>query len=230
MAGKSRTTASPDVGNTIYNSPYRVLAWEWLRNGMPVTAVKEALDEKGLHVTLPVIYNFRDIMQDMEMKGGNTGGYFAGSSFDSDETTPTPMPSPEDVPESLRIKNDGEVLDLIILKFANQLKAGEAEITPAVALKAIDMKKNMMGAKYRGQTIWSLMESQLQIDKLLEVMNRHVTHEQFEAIVAEMENDGVISTQRPKALGSILNLDREIDKEAGGDPISDATKEADVIY
>ena len=66
MAGKSKTTASPDVGNSIYNSPYRVLAWEWLRNGMPVAAVKEALEEKGMSVTLPVIYNFRDIMQDLE--------------------------------------------------------------------------------------------------------------------------------------------------------------------
>ena len=137
------------------------------------------------------------------------------------------MPSPEDVPESMRIKNDGEVLDLLILKFANQLKMGEVNVTPAVALKAIDMKKNMLGAKYRGQTIWSLMESQLQIDKLLEVMNRHVTHEQFEAIVAEMENEGVVSTQRPKELGSMLNLDAEIDREAGGDPTASVFREAE---
>lgn len=227
MAGKSKTTASPDVGNTVYNSPYRNLAWEWLRNGMPVAAVKEALEEKGLRVTLPVIYNFRDIMTDLEQKGGNPGGYFGGTTLDGGSDTPTPMPSPENVPENMRIKNDGEVLDLLILKFASQLKAGEVEVTPAVALKAIDMKKNMMGAKYRGQTIWSLMESQLQIDKLLEVMNRHVTHEQFEAIVAEMESEGVVSTQRPKELGSMINLDKELDRETGGDPIDSVMREAD---
>ena len=181
MAGKSKTTASPDVGNSIYNSPYRDLAWQWLRNGMPVAVVKEALDEKGMSVTLPVIYNFRDIMLDFEAKGGNTGGYFAGSTFDGKDDTVEPMPSPEDVPENQRIKNDGEVLDLLILKFANQLKMGEVTVTPAVALKAIDMKKNMLGAKYRGQTIWSLMESQLQIDKLIVILDCLILYSKMES-------------------------------------------------
>lgn len=228
MAGLSKKTASPDVGNTVYNSPYRTLAWEWIRNGMPISAVKESLDEKGLHVTLPVLYNFRDIMEDAEMKSGGSG-YYTGSSFDPDDPTHTPLPAPQDVPESMRIKNDGEVLDLLILQFSNQLKSGEVSVTPAVALKAIDMKKSMLGPKYRGQTIWSLMESQLQIDKLLEVMNRHVTHDQFEAIVAEMENEGVVSTERPKSLGTVMNLDHEIDKEAGGDPLKTAMADAEVL-
>lgn len=237
---QSKNTASPNVGNSIYNSPYKLMTWEWLKNGMPISAVKEALDEKGFNVTLPVIYNFRDIMQDYESQYGEvSSGEFTGSYMEDEDDEDNPsnppfpdMSSPENVPESLRIKNDGEVLDLLILKFAHQLKTGTMNVTPAVALKAIDMKKNMLGAKYRGQTIWSLMESQLQIDKLLEVMNRHVTHEQFEAIVAEMEQSGVVTTQRPKPLGSsMLNLDSVLNSEDKStvDPIKSLDNETKIF-
>ena len=212
MAGASKRTASPDVGNTVYNSPYRKLAWDLIRNGMPIPVVRDELEEKGLKVTPPVLHNFKAIMEDFERQQGNSD-YYSSPAFDPEDPTNIPLPSPQDVPDDMRIKNDGEVLDMLILQFSNQLRNGEVNVTPAVALKAMDMKKSMLGPKYRGQTIWGLMESQMQIDKLLEIMNRHITHDQFEAIIAEMESEGVVSTQRPKALSSVIDLDAEITKE-----------------
>ena len=118
------------------------------------------------------------------------------------------------IPENMRIKNDGEVLDLIIQKFSAQLKTGEVDITPAVALKAIDMKKSMLGTKYKGQTVWSLMESQLQFDTLIEIMGKFITNDQFEAIMQELESKGAVTTQRPATVRDVESiLDRELAKE-----------------
>lgn len=205
MAGSSKKTSVGGVANTIYNSPYKELAWSWLAAGLSPAQVQRSLAEKGFNISLPVVYNFKEIMTDEAERGMVSGMPIDG---------PVGVDAVRVIPENMRIKNDGEVLDLIIQKFSAQLKTGEVDITPAVALKAIDMKKSMLGAKYKGQTVWSLMESQLQFDTLIEIMGKFITNDQFEAIMQELESKGAVTTQRPatvKDMDSIL--DRELAKE-----------------
>lgn len=207
------------TGNVIYNSPYRDLAWMWLQDGQTPTAVQQELLNHGMKVSLPVVYNFQKLMTEIEENRRNSTT--AGLPLDG-ATIEESVTSVYDVPEEFRIKNDSELLDLIIMRFMNQVKDGRATITVAAALKAIEMKKSMLGAKYKGQTVWSLMESQMQIDKLLEVMNKHITHDQFEAIVSELEGIGVVTTKRPEALGTPMNIDSELSHEL---VMSDPTQE-----
>jgi len=205
MAGSSKKTSVGGVANTIYNSPYKELAWSWLAAGLSPAQVQRSLAEKGFNISLPVVYNFKEIMVDEAERGMISGMPIDG---------PVGVDAVQAIPESMRIKNDGEVLDLIIQKFSAQLKTGEVDITPAVALKAIDMKKSMLGAKYKGQTVWSLMESQLQFDTLIEIMGKYITNDQFEAIMHELEHKGAITTQRPTSIKELdAALDREFEKE-----------------
>lgn len=215
MAGASKKTSAGGVGNKIYNSPLKELAWLWLSSGQSPAQVQRSLAENGLDVSLPVVYNFREIMADEE-----ENKIVSGVAIDSLRVGT--RDAIDAVPDSLRVRNDGEVLDLVIQRFATQLKEGNVTITPAVALKAIDMKKNMLGTQYKGQTVWSLMESQMQFDKLSEVLNKYVTHEQFEQIMEEMDRIGAVTTQRPAGVVQAerliaSELDRELEVE---DPVS----------
>lgn len=209
MAGSSKKSSVGGVGNKIYNSPMRELAWMWLSSGQSPSSVQKALAEHDLDVSLPVVYNFREIMADEEERGMASGGMIIDPSMGKNVTNAI-----DAIPDHLRIRNDGEVLDLVIQRFASQLKEGNVTITPAVALKAIDMKKNMLGTQYKGQTVWSLMESQMQFDKLSEVINKYVTHEQFEQIMAEMDRIGAVTTERPVG---VATADRLIDTELQAD-------------
>lgn len=205
MAGSSKKTSVGGVANTIYNSPYKELAWSWLAAGLSPAQVQRSLAEKGFNISLPVVYNFKEIMTDEAERGMVSGMPIDG---------PVGVDAVRVIPENMRIKNDGEVLDLIIQKFSAQLKTGEVDITPAVALKAIDMKKSMLGTKYKGQTVWSLMESQLQFDTLIEIMGKFITNDQFEAIMQELESKGAVTTQRPATVRDMESiLDRELAKE-----------------
>lgn len=200
MAGASKKTLVGGNGNKIYNSPMRDLAWLWLSSGQSPSQVQRALAEHDLDVSLPVVYNFREIMAAEEDKKLSSGG---GMILDPSAGHGGSVQNVIDtIPDHLRVRNDGEVLDLVIQRFAAQLKEGNVTITPAVALKAIDMKKSMLGTQYKGQTVWSLMESQMQFDKLSEVINKYVTHEQFEQIMEEMDRIGVVTTERPAAVVS----------------------------
>ena len=205
MAGSSKKTSVGGVANTIYNSPYKELAWSWLAAGLSPAQVQRSLADKGFNISLPVVYNFKEIMTDEAERGMVSGMPIDG---------PVGVDAVRVIPENMRIKNDGEVLDLIIQKFSAQLKTGEVDITPAVALKAIDMKKSMLGTKYKGQTVWSLMESQLQFDTLIEIMGKFITNDQFEAIMQELESKGAVTTQRPATVRDVESiLDRELAKE-----------------
>lgn len=217
MGRESKKTSIGGTNNTIYNSPYKDLAWSWIAAGITPAQIQRSLEEKGFSVSLPVVYNFKEIMMDEAERG---------LFLDLPSSTGKNTDAIDAVPENLRIKNDGEVLDLIIQKFSEQLKMGAAEITPAVALKAIDMKKNMLGPKYKGQTVWSLMESQMQFDTLIDIMSKYITNDQFEAIMQEMENKGVVATQRPGTIKEAeLIIDRELAKEyAVEDPIKQAER------
>ena len=210
VAGVSKKTSVGGVGNKIYNSPMKELAWLWLSSGQSPSQVQRALAEHDLDVSLPVVYNFREIMSEEEERSiGNSGGVIIDPSLGGGVRNAI-----DAVPDNLRIRNDGEVLDLVIQKFATQLKDGNVTITPAVALKAIDMKKSMLGTQYKGQTVWSLMESQMQFDRLSEVINKYVTHEQFEKIMEEMDRIGAVTTERPTGVASAERIiDSELEKE-----------------
>lgn len=210
MSGLSKLTSIGGTKNKIYNSAYKELAWSWLYSGQSPSQVQRALRDKGFDVSLPVVLNFQKIMEDeyrRQQSAGlplNTGG----GSGDFQKAI-------DAIPTDQRIMNDGELLDLIIQRFMQQVQNGTAELTAAVALKAISMKKDMLGAKYKGQTVWSLMEAQMQFDKLTEILEEVVTHDQFQQIMAKMENIGLVTTQKPAGIEPDLNLDRAVDTEAG---------------
>lgn len=222
MAGNSKKTSVGGVGNKIYNSPMKDLAWIWLSSGQSPSQVQRALAENGLDVSLPVVYNFREIMAEEEERKVVNSGMVIDPSLGGGVRNAI-----DAVPDNLRIRNDGEVLDLVIQKFAAQLKEGNVTITPAVALKAIDMKKSMLGTQYKGQTVWSLMESQLQFDRLSEVINKYVTHEQFEQIMEEMDRIGAVTTERPSGVTRAEKLmDKEFEAELDvEDPVKGALEE-----
>lgn len=225
MAGNSKKTSVGGVGNKIYNSPMKDLAWIWLSSGQSPSQVQRALAENGLDVSLPVVYNFREIMAEEEERKIVSN---SGSGVIIDSSVGEGIRNAIDaVPDNLRIRNDGEVLDLVIQRFASQLKDGNVTITPAVALKAIDMKKSMLGTQYKGQTVWSLMESQLQFDRLSEVINKYVTHEQFEQIMEEMDRIGAVTTERPSGVTRAEKLmDKEFEAELDvEDPVVEAIEE-----
>lgn len=216
MAGLSKLTSLGGTKNSLYNSAYKELAWSWLYSGQSPSQVKRALADKGFDVSLPVIVNFQKIMEDEVKRGQSSAGLpldAPGGDF---------VRAVQEVPENQRIMNDGELLDLIIQRFMQQVQNGTAELSAAVALKAISMKKDMLGAKYKGQTVWSLMEAQMQFDKLTEILEEVVTHDQFQQIMARMENIGLVTTQQPRGIPSDMNLDRELDIESGmTDPVDD---------
>ena len=177
---------------------------------------QRALRDKGFDVSLPVILNFQKIMEDEVKRGQASAGLPLGTSGGDF------VRAVDEVPTDQRIMNDGELLDLIIQRFMQQVKSGTAELSAAVALKAISMKKDMLGAKYKGQTVWSLMEAQMQFDKLTEILEEVVTHDQFQEIMSRMENIGLVTTQKPTGMLPDFNLDNAIDKEAGMvDPVDE---------
>ena len=55
----------------------------------------------------------------------------------------------------------------------------------------------------------------MQFDKLTEILEEVVTHDQFQQIMAKMENIGLVTTQNPAGIEPDLNLDRAVDAEAG---------------
>lgn len=218
MAGLSKLTSVGGTKNTLYNSAYKELAWSWLYSGMSPAQVQRALRGKGFEISLPVIINFQKIMEDEAMRQGGS----AGMPLDSSGGEGNWKRAVEEVPAEERIMNDGELLDLIIQRFMMQLQNGTAELSAAIALKAISMKKDMLGPKYKGQTVWSLMEAQMQFDKLTEILEEVVTHDQFQQIMAKMEGIGLVTTQRPNGIPADINLDRMVDAEAGmTDPVDD---------
>lgn len=207
--------------NILYNSPYKEYAETLLRDGMRPTDVWRELANQGFDVAPNVVHNFAKILKELDeaKEEDSMSGYGILPPADTKAMV-------DSVPENERIRNDGEVLDLIIQRFASQLRAGQVAISPAVALKAIDMKKNMMGVKYKGQTVWSLMESQMQFDQLTKIINEVVTHEQFETIMAKLEHIGIVTTERPSGIAPNLDLDREIEREEGHvDPLREAERE-----
>lgn len=217
MAGLSKLTSVGGTKNKLYNSAYKELAWSWLYSGQSPSQVQRALRDKGFDVSLPVILNFQKIMEDEVKRGQASAGLPLGTSGGGDFVRAI-----EEVPTDQRIMNDGELLDLIIQRFMQQVKSGTAELSAAVALKAISMKKDMLGAKYKGQTVWSLMEAQMQFDKLTEILEDVVTHDQFQEIMSRMENIGLVTTQKPTGMLPDFNLDNAIDKEAGMlDPVDE---------
>lgn len=212
MAGLSKLTSIGGNKNTLYNSPYKELAWSWLYSGQSPSQVKRALADKGFDVSLPVVLNFQKIMEDEMKRGGSTGLPLESSGGENFTR------AIQEVPVNERIMNDGELLDLIIQRFMMQMKQGNVELSAAIALKAISMKKDMLGPKYKGQTVWSLMEAQMQFDKMTEILEEVVTHDQFQQIMARLESVGLVTTQQPRG----TQPDLDLDAEAGmTDPVDD---------
>lgn len=92
------------------------------------------------------------------------------------------------------VKNDGMVLDLIINQGMENLKTGEATITIPMVLKAMEMKKDLLGVKYHGQTVWALVDYQQQFNDLIQVLGRRVPQAMLDMIIEDLRELGWTDT------------------------------------
>lgn len=92
------------------------------------------------------------------------------------------------------VKNDGIVLDLIINQGMESLKNGEATITIPMVLKAMDMKKDLLGVTYKGQTIWALFDYQKQFDDLIQVLGKRLPQTMLDLIIEDLRELGWTDT------------------------------------
>jgi len=142
-------------------------------------------------ISIPTVYEFQTLMQkEMQTEAEQEELYTLGNTIDP----------------KTAIKHDGILLDSIIALGLEDLKSRKMKLTLPVVLKAIEMKKEMIGVEYRGQTIWGLLDYQKQFDQLVDVLAKRCPTSVFEAIIEDLKELGWASTA--KKMGS-LNIDEE---------------------
>ncbi len=179
--------------NKIYSSQYKQMIWEYLEGGC---SPKQVLDimrgvNPSFKISIPTVYEFQTLMQkEMQTEADQEELYTLGNTIDP----------------KTAIKHDGILLDSIIALGLEDLKSRKMKLTLPVVLKAIEMKKEMIGVEYRGQTIWGLLDYQKQFDQLVDVLAKRCPTSVFEAIIEDLKELGWASTA--KKMGS-LNIDEE---------------------
>jgi hypothetical protein len=179
--------------NKIYSSQYKQMIWEYLEGGC---SPKQVLDimrgvNPSFKISIPTVYEFQTLMQkEMQTEAEQEELYTLGNTIDP----------------KTAIKHDGILLDSIIALGLEDLKSRKMKLTLPVVLKAIEMKKEMIGVEYRGQTIWGLLDYQKQFDQLVDVLAKRCPTSVFEAIIEDLKELGWASTA--KKMGS-LNIDEE---------------------
>lgn len=180
--------------NKLYTSRYSDMAWEYLENGCSPQQVLEILRgvDPTFKISLPTIYDFQAIME-KEHRG--------------DEETDALITLGGTLDPKTAIKYDGVLLDGIIALGLEDLKARKLKLTLPVILKAMEMKKDLLGASYRGQTIWGLMDYQQQFDQLVEVLAKRCPATVFEEIIEDLKELGWAATA--DKMGSVPMDDEE---------------------
>lgn len=174
--------------NKIYDSRYRQMVWEYLEGGCTPKQIVEILRgvDPTFKVSVPTIYEFGTMMKaEQDADTGMSDLLTLGNTIDP----------------KTAIKYDGVLLDSIISFGLEDLRLRKLKLTLPVVLKAMEMKKEMLGAEYRGQTIWGLMDYQKQFDQLVEVLAKRCPATIFEKIIEDLQDLGWASTA--KKMGSL---------------------------
>ena len=163
--------------NKIYGSPYHEMVENYLDSGMTPEQITNVLASIAptFAVSIPTIYAFKKrLEEDREKEELAT----VGGTVDPEQA----------------IKYDGMLLDLIINQGMDALKLGELRLTVPMVLKAMEMKKELLGVEYRGQTVWGLLDSQKQFDELVEIIHRRCPADVFEQIIEDLKELGWATT------------------------------------
>ena len=199
--------------NKLYdNKILRRRAWEWLKSGMSLREVREALIAQGTKYALSTISAFKDLMIQ------ETGEEIQEDDYEIDvEKAISSIGTPvsrrggksaskgKNVQEKIKdvfgldglVTNDAQVIDVLISKGFQSMLSGNFEITPQTVMKALELKKAMLGKEYSGQTAWSVQDLQSKLTLLLNVVNKHTDSSTWERIMRDLEeagwDDGIMS-------------------------------------
>lgn len=197
--------------NKLLHSQYKSLAWSWLQAGQSPNQVKTALENMGFSIALPAIYRFKEIMENEIVILG---------------------PSSSSSPEDINMKNDCVYLDALIERGLHQLREGQVRVTPPMVLKALDTKRAMVGAKYKGDTLWGLLDITEQFDTLIDVLNAHLDRHTYDLVIEELEKKGFASTSRPAIVEDAIRTLSELKEVSrmGSDSNSDLNSDFDLEY
>ncbi len=179
--------------NKIYSSQYKQMIWEYLEGGCSPKQIIEIMRgvNPSFKISIPTVYEFQTIMQkEANEEAEQAELYTLGNTIDP----------------KTAIKHDGILLDSIIALGLEDLKSRKMKLTLPVVLKAIEMKKEMIGVEYRGQTIWGLLDYQKQFDQLVEVLSKRCPASVFDAIIEDLKELGWASTAGKM---ESLNVDEE---------------------
>ncbi len=183
--------------NKVADSPHSELVWEYLKGGLSPRQIIDIMAgiDPEFSVSEPTLYEYKRIREREEQEAER---YTLGGAVDPIEA----------------IKNDGLLLDVIINKGLELLKANRVKITLPMILKAMDMKKALLGVEYRGQTVWGLLDSQKQFDQLVTVLSRRCPTTIFDQIVEDLREMGWATTDMPHGTIETVNLDNLEDEDA----------------
>jgi hypothetical protein len=162
------------------------LIWEYLKSGLTpkqVIDVMQGVDPK-FRLTEPTLYEFKKLMEKEEQVKED---YSLGGTID---------------PVSA-IKNDGLLLDVVINKGLTMLQKNQLPLSLPMVLKAMDMKKGLLGVEYRGQTVWGLLDYQKQFDQLVNVLSKRCPTAIFNQILDDLKAMGWATTDMPHANATI---------------------------
>lgn len=184
--------------NKISESPHSELIWDYLKGGLSPRQVLDIMQgiDPEFSVSEPTLYEYKRMREREERE---TDRYTLGGQMD-------PMEA---------IKNDGLLLDVIINKGLNLLQMDRVQITLPMVLKAMEMKKSLLGVEYRGQTVWGLLDSQKQFDQLVSVLSKRCPTTVFNQIVEDLKEMGWATTDMPHGTIPLVSLDEmdELDED-----------------
>lgn len=190
--------------NKLYDSAYKETAWDWLKGGMSPAEVVSGLKNMGFSVSLPVVYRFKQMMEEQE-ELDNAGGFAKSSTAEENSNLPKTV-DPEQA-----VKNDAQLLDLII-NAAHGMYIEHPEsvnTSPQLAIKAIELKRTLMGKNYSGHTLWGVDEYKRRFKELMEVINMFVRQETWDLIIDELIKRGWGESSLGSSLLSMDDKDEE---------------------
>jgi len=119
-------------------------------------------------------------------------------------------------PESA-VRNDTEVLDYIIQTgFTNMMAAEGAAIHVADVFRAMDRKSKILGAAYKGQTLWALLDNQQAMIRVFELLREIVPRQYVDKLIERMVEEGLATPSDSYDYGlnvDLEDLDTELERE-----------------
>lgn len=89
------------------------------------------------------------------------------------------------------VRNDGHVLDYIIQKGFETLIDNGGTVGVTDIFRAIDRKGKILGASYKGQTVWALLDNQQAMLRLFELIHECVPGKYVDVLIERAVQEGL---------------------------------------